>query len=128
MQTVSAIKYFKFLNFWTDHPVYVQTVQNIWNEQVYGNPLYIFHQNLKRQTCKHLSIWSWQTFGDGIEEPKRMKAQLRNLKEDCVNNNTPESRCELWRCNAEFIGYLNIKDAILWQKTRIKRLENGVPT
>ncbi|XP_019251335.1 PREDICTED: uncharacterized protein LOC109230274 [Nicotiana attenuata] len=123
-ETTQHIKYFKFLNFWTDHHEYIQTVQNAWEEEVIGNPINILHQKLKR-TSNSPSTWSRQTFGDIFEEPKRLEAQLRILEDNCVKNNTPDNRCELSRCKAEFTRYLKIQNSMLRQKARIKWLDEG---
>ncbi|XP_060203069.1 uncharacterized protein LOC132631512 [Lycium barbarum] len=76
-------------------------------------------------TCKDLSIWSRQVYGDIFEEPKRLENQIRVLEENCTNNNSAENRMELSRCRAEFTRYLKIQDSILRQKARIKLLEKG---
>lgn len=123
-ETGNIIKYFKFLNFWIDHPDYTTTVREAWNEPIYGNPLYILHQKLKN-TCKTLSSWSRSTFGDIYEEPKKLEAQIRHLESTCLNDNSDENRCELSRCRAEYTRYLKLQSSILRQKARIKWLEDG---
>ncbi|XP_070052092.1 uncharacterized protein LOC142178801 [Nicotiana tabacum] len=117
-------RYFKFLNLWTEHPEFKQTVQNSWNIFIHGNPLYILHQKIKN-TTKALSTWSRATFGDIYEEPKRLKNFIRDLEEICMTNNTLENRSELSKSKVEFIRYLKIHDSILSQKARINWFNKG---
>ncbi|OIT30842.1 hypothetical protein A4A49_27518 [Nicotiana attenuata] len=97
-EDTQGTRYFKFLNFWTEHPDFKQTVQNSWNIYIHGNPLYILQQKIKN-TTKALSTWSRDTFGDIYEEPKRLESLIRDLEEICMTNNTPENRSELWSRN-----------------------------
>ncbi|XP_059315482.1 uncharacterized protein LOC132066118 [Lycium ferocissimum] len=71
----NPIKFFKFLNFWVEHNEFLTVVQQAWEENIYGNPLWILHQKLKK-TCKALSVWSRVTFGDIFEEVDRMEDKI----------------------------------------------------
>ncbi|KAH0698618.1 hypothetical protein KY284_012833 [Solanum tuberosum] len=123
-ENIQSIKYFKFLNFWTEHPDFLHTLHNSWDVHINSNPLYILQQKIKN-TTKTLSAWSRNTFGDTYEERKRLEALIRELEDTCLTNNTPENRCELSKCKAEFIRYLKIQDSILSQKARVKRFNEG---
>lgn len=39
-KTTSHIRYFKFFNFRTEYQDYLKTVQEAWEEEIYGNPLH----------------------------------------------------------------------------------------
>ncbi|KAG5596871.1 hypothetical protein H5410_038103 [Solanum commersonii] len=119
-----CIKYFKIFNVWTEHESFLGTIQRCWEELVVENPMYILHQKIKK-TCKMLSLWSRETYGDIYEEPKRLEAQMKVLEENSVINNTKANICELFRYRAEFTKYLKLQDAILRQKARAKWLEEG---
>lgn len=67
-EITSHIKYLKFLNICIEHQDYLKTVQEAWEEEIYGNPLYILHQKIKK-VCKTLNDWSRQTYGDIYEVP-----------------------------------------------------------
>ncbi|OIT32383.1 hypothetical protein A4A49_43953 [Nicotiana attenuata] len=123
-EDTQGTRYFKFLNFWTEHLDFKQTIQNNWNIYIHGNPLYILQQKIKN-TTKALNTWSRATFGDIYEEPKRLESLIRTLEEICMTNNTPKNRNELSKNKAEFIRYLNIHDSILSQKARIKWFNEG---
>ncbi|KAK6773889.1 hypothetical protein RDI58_029128 [Solanum bulbocastanum] len=90
----SHIRYFKFFNFRTEYQDYFKTVQEAWEEEIYGNPLYILHQKIKN-VCKTLSSRSRRTYGDIYEVPKRLEAEIRSLEDNCVNDNSLENRREL---------------------------------
>lgn len=57
----TPIKFFKFLNLWVEHKDFLSVIQQAWEENIYGNPMWILHQKLKR-TSKSLSTWSRTTF------------------------------------------------------------------
>lgn len=61
--TPQRIKYFKFLDFWTEQPDYLGVIQNAWNIEVHGNPMWKMHLKLKN-VRKHLSWWSKNSIGD----------------------------------------------------------------
>lgn len=100
-ENITAIKYFRFLYFWVEHPDFHKTVQDIWDHTICGNPLYVLHHKLMN-TSKYLNRWTRNSYGDIYKEPKRLKAQMSTIKEDYVNNNFVENRMELLRCRAEF--------------------------
>ncbi|WMV45630.1 hypothetical protein MTR67_039015 [Solanum verrucosum] len=59
----NCIKYFRFLNFWVEQPSFIETVSACWNRPVEGNPMWTFHQKIKR-LASTLSAWSKIQFGD----------------------------------------------------------------
>lgn len=73
--------YFKFLNFWVDYKDFIYVVQEVCQEPVIGNAMWILHQKLKK-VCHRLSSWSREAFGDIYEEPKRLEKQISNLEDD----------------------------------------------
>ncbi|KAG5592791.1 hypothetical protein H5410_043305 [Solanum commersonii] len=82
------IKYFKFLNVWTEHEEYLPIVQKAWDEAKLATPFFCLHQKIKK-VCNHLSSWSRATFGDIFEEPKKLEVLIRSLEDNYVNHNTP---------------------------------------
>lgn len=74
-----GIKYFKFLNFWTDHEKFLNIVKDIWEEESHGNPMRSLHQKLKK-TASKLSVWSRETYGDTHEEAKKLELEINNLE------------------------------------------------
>uniref|UniRef100_A0A0V0H5Y0 Putative ovule protein n=1 Tax=Solanum chacoense TaxID=4108 RepID=A0A0V0H5Y0_SOLCH len=86
---------------------------------------YVYFTSEDQKTCKMLSLWSRETYGDIYEDPKKLEAQMKVLEENSVMNNTKVNICEPSRCRAEFTKYLKLQDAILRQKARAKWLEEG---
>lgn len=68
---------------------YLKTIQESWEGNIYGNPMYILHQKIKRMS-KNLSIWSKLTFGDIYETPKKLEVKIIIREDNCVNNYTLE--------------------------------------
>ena len=66
----AVIKYFKFLNYWTENDHFLSTVNNCWNRHVKGEPMWILHTKLKRLT-KTLRDWSKKEYGDVFEKVRQ---------------------------------------------------------
>ncbi|XP_075099007.1 uncharacterized protein LOC142175900 [Nicotiana tabacum] len=56
-------KAFRFLNFWTKYPTFIDVVKENWQADFAGDPFIIFNHKLKRLK-KALSTWSRATYGD----------------------------------------------------------------
>lgn len=121
---VNFIKYFRFLNFWTENDVFLGVVQEAWSQDQEGNALQVLHKILKA-TIKALSAWSRIAYGDFHEEPKKLENIIKDLEDNSINNNTPENRINLSKAKAEFTRFLKIQEKVLSQKARIKWLEDG---
>ncbi|XP_075102346.1 uncharacterized protein LOC142177465 [Nicotiana tabacum] len=52
----NSIKYFKFLDFWTEQPSFMNLVEDVWNSNISGNALWILQQKLKKLS-KRLTQW-----------------------------------------------------------------------
>ncbi|XP_070030068.1 uncharacterized protein [Nicotiana sylvestris] len=118
------VKYFKFLNFWTDHADFLDVVKSTWKEECNSNSLWIFHQKLKKTTFR-LSSWSREAYGDIHEEPKRLEFEIVNIEVLNINDSSDVNRTNLNKTRAEYIRYLKIQDSILRQKARVKWLKDG---
>lgn len=67
-----------------------------------------------------MSSWSRQTFDDICEIPKRLEAEIRNLEDTCVYDNTSTNRSKLSKRREKFTRYLKIQENIVRQKARVK--------
>ncbi|TMW81069.1 hypothetical protein EJD97_012226, partial [Solanum chilense] len=63
----TVIKYFKFLNYWTENDNFLSTVEKCWKRHVNGEPMWILHTKLRRLT-KTLRDWSKKEYGDVFEK------------------------------------------------------------
>ncbi|XP_026410369.1 uncharacterized protein LOC113305563 [Papaver somniferum] len=79
---------FRFQKMWLNFPDFIQVIQDSWNEEIYGNPIYIFMNNLKRLK-KFLKVWNWGVFGD-VKETLR-KAEEKVLEETLKSDNDPSN-------------------------------------
>ncbi|XP_055835119.1 uncharacterized protein LOC129903596 [Solanum dulcamara] len=117
-------KYFKFLNCWTEQPSFLDTVSNCWNRTMEGNPMWCFHQKMKRLAAT-LSTWSRLQFGDIYAKVKEYEDKTRHAEEELIFSNSEENRTKLHAINAEYIKYLKLEESMLKQKTQLHWFKEG---
>ncbi|XP_069143598.1 uncharacterized protein [Solanum lycopersicum] len=120
----TVIKYFKFLNYWTENDTFLHTVENCWNKKVTGNPMWILHTKLKRLT-KTLREWSKKEYGDVFEKVKFYEESVKTAEGNYIRDSSRDNREQLYALNAQYIKYLKIEHAILQQKTHLHWLKEG---
>ncbi|XP_075107186.1 uncharacterized protein LOC142180150 [Nicotiana tabacum] len=79
-EDIQGARYFKFLNFWTEHPDFIQTVQNIWSIYIQGNALFILQQKIKNTTKFNEGDANTAYFHATIKE-KRRKLTIRRIQD-----------------------------------------------
>ncbi|XP_015158216.1 uncharacterized protein [Solanum tuberosum] len=124
MNDYQGIKYFKFLHCWVDNDSFMDTVTSCWNKEVHGNPMWRWHQKMKRLTTT-LSAWSKREFGDIYSKVKEFEEKVKVAEEELINNNTGTNRHNLHYINATYIKYLKIEEEILKQKTQLQWFKEG---
>ncbi len=120
----NIIKYFKFLNYWTENTSFLTTVESCWNKEVTGNPMWILHSKLRRLT-KTLRGWSKQEYGDVFEKVKYYEELVKQAEKDMICNNSTNNIEKLNAINAKYIKYLKFEYNILQQKTQLHWLKEG---
>ncbi|XP_055802719.1 uncharacterized protein LOC129871761 [Solanum dulcamara] len=123
-QNQQHTKYFKFLNCWTEQPSFLDTVSNCWNRTMEGNPMWCFHQKMKRLAAT-LSTWSRLQFGDIYAKVKEYEDKTRHAEEELISSNSEENRTKLHAINAEYIKYLKLEESMLKQKTQLHWFKEG---
>nr|XP_009802923.1 PREDICTED: uncharacterized protein LOC104248369 [Nicotiana sylvestris]XP_016436485.1 PREDICTED: uncharacterized protein LOC107762629 [Nicotiana tabacum] len=119
-----GIKYFEFLDFWSDEPDFLQLVEEVWRTQITGNPMWKLQQKLKLLSRK-LTYWSKEVIGNIFDQVNIWEVNMQELDElDLLNNNT-QSREELNKGHAEYIRWLGMQDTLLKQKAKIRLFEDG---
>lgn len=113
-----TIKYFKFLHLWVENENFMSTIQNCWEKEVTGDPMWCLHQKMKRLVST-LSAWSKREYGDIFATVKEFEEKVRNAEIDVLHNNTADSRTKLHCVNAEYIKFLKMEATILKQKTQL---------
>ncbi|XP_019223726.1 PREDICTED: uncharacterized protein LOC109205468 [Nicotiana attenuata] len=119
-----AIKYFRFLNFWTKQSDYNSLVENTWNKEVQGNDQWILQQKLKA-VARCLSNWSKESIGDVFTSVKLSELEMCRLEHEYEANNNDVNRQNLYKAQAEYTRWLKMQESILKQKARIKWAEEG---
>ncbi|XP_059295379.1 uncharacterized protein LOC132048699 [Lycium ferocissimum] len=120
----NGIKYFKFLDFWTEQPNFYQLVEETWNVRIFGNPMWILQQKLKILS-KKLSQWSRDVIGNVYDEVNMWETKMHDLENLDSSINTEQTREDLNKGNAEYIRWLDMQDKLLKQKAHIKWTEEG---
>ncbi|XP_026416967.1 uncharacterized protein LOC113312428 [Papaver somniferum] len=74
---------FRFQQMWLTHPSFLQVVIDSWNEDIIGNPIFIFMNKLKRLK-NILKTWNWEIFGNVQENLKKVedKVMEETIKSD----------------------------------------------
>ncbi|KAH0646562.1 hypothetical protein KY284_034446 [Solanum tuberosum] len=119
-----CIKYFRFLNCWVEQPSFENTVSACWNRPIEGNPMWIFHQKMKR-LASTLSAWSKMQFGDIYAKVRDFEKRVKVAEDNLLQHNTEKHREKLHSINAEYIRYMKLEDAILKQKSQLQWFKDG---
>ncbi|XP_015166827.1 uncharacterized protein [Solanum tuberosum] len=90
----NCIKYFMFLNFWVEQPSFIETITACWNRPAEGNPMWTFHQKIKRLACT-LSAWLKMQFGDIYVKVKEFEERVKVAEDNLLQSNTEKHREEL---------------------------------
>lgn len=93
-----GIKYFKFLHCWVDNDSFMDTVTSCWNKEVHGNPMWRWHQKIKKLTTT-LSAWSKKEFGDIYSKVKEFEERVKVVEYELIDNNTETNRQNLHYIN-----------------------------
>ncbi|XP_049348970.1 uncharacterized protein LOC125813524 [Solanum verrucosum] len=118
------IKYFKFLNCWTDQPNFLDIVKAYWDRNVEGNNMCKFHQKLKRLS-NTLSNWSREEFGDIFAKVRDFEEKVKTMEKQLIQDPSESNITILHELNARYIKFLKIKDSILKQKTQLQWFKEG---
>jgi len=76
VKQANYIKYFRFLNCWADQPTFLDTVTDCWDRHMEGDPMWIFHQKMKRVAAT-LSSWFKMQFGDIYAKVKDYEEKVK---------------------------------------------------
>ncbi|XP_015054775.1 uncharacterized protein LOC107001126 [Solanum pennellii] len=111
-------KYFKMLHCWTKNDNLKHIVQNSWEEEVLGDPMLKFHQNM-RKLASTLSTWSKKEYSNVFSMVTDFEEQVKNARANVIQNYSEENRAKLHLINAQYIKYLKLEASILKQKIHL---------
>ncbi|XP_075083327.1 uncharacterized protein LOC107778219 [Nicotiana tabacum] len=94
IQDTPPIKYFKFLNFWTEQNDFQKIVQDSWDEEVTNNPMWIMQQKLKR-LASSLNYWSRNTIGNMFDKRKDLEDKVEAMEAAYGEDNSDTNRINL---------------------------------
>ena len=95
---------FKFFKFWADHPAILDLVEDAWNLEVYGAPMYRLTQKLKCVKSR-LKAFNFHEFS--------------NIREKVV-----EAREALHRAQADMLANPNDSDLVALEKVCLKKFHD----
>ncbi|XP_042509129.1 uncharacterized protein LOC122084758 [Macadamia integrifolia] len=72
---------FRFNNFWMEHDLFDNVIQDVWNQEISGNPIFILSQKLK---CVKLFIkpWGRKNFPNIDNEVKKASDHLNSVHQE----------------------------------------------
>ncbi|XP_070015166.1 uncharacterized protein [Nicotiana sylvestris] len=117
-------KYFRFLDLWTGHEGFMDIVEQAWNIQVVGGPMWKLHLKLKN-VCKMLSNWSKNSLGNIFDKTKELQSKLEYIEQNSLIDNSEENRMELNHINAQLIRHIKTEEAFWRQKSGLKWFTDG---
>ncbi|XP_019252919.1 PREDICTED: uncharacterized protein LOC109231741 [Nicotiana attenuata] len=119
-----AKKYFKFLNCCTENASFLPLVQTVWDKQIQGNAMWIFHQKTKA-LCSELSKWSRREYGDIFQQVKEYESKVIAAEEVWAHTNNPVDREVLHNLRAQYVKHLKTEESVLKQKTQLQLFKEG---
>lgn len=117
-------KTFQFYNYWLDHPDFLNTVREVWNSPVNGNPIYILSQKLGL-VKRRLNILK-RNEGSIHTQIKDTRARLCSVQSEILNGCQDSNLIQLDRdITASLSHLLEKEENIARQRSRVQWLELG---
>ena len=118
-QIYSPPKPFKFFNFWTKHPDFLNVVEQSWSEHVSGNPMIILHKKLKKlKVClRNLNTQNYADISRKVKEKKMELAEVQITNLSNPGENTVELEKALIK---ELHELLLVEESFFKQKSMIR--------
>jgi hypothetical protein len=113
--TVTFASQFKFMRMWTLHPDCKQVVQDCWNSNIIGCPMFVLSRKLKLLK-ENLKTWNKNCFGNVHEFVTTAEQNLHLIQEQIQTIGPSEDLL-----NAELLAHKNYEDALnrqeaFWQE------------
>ena len=116
---------FKIFNFWADHPAFLDLVEDAWNIEVYGTPMYKLTQKL-RSVKTSLKAFNFHEFANIREKVVEAREALHQAQADMQGNpNDLELVGNEKVCLKKYHDLALAEEGFLKQKSRIQWLKLG---
>ncbi|KAK2443571.1 hypothetical protein QL285_014660 [Trifolium repens] len=101
---------FKFLKMWTAHPDCVNVVQECWNINIVGCPMYVLNEKLKLLKLK-LKSWNKTVFGNIHEIVKEAKSKVDSIQVQIYSNGPNDDMLD-----QERLALVNLENALFMEE------------
>ncbi|XP_042489634.1 uncharacterized protein LOC122069615 [Macadamia integrifolia] len=71
----------RFNNFWMEHDLFENVIQDVWNQEISGNPIFILSQKLKRVKL-YIKPWGRKKFPNIDNEVKKASNHLNSVHQE----------------------------------------------
>ncbi|XP_042484156.1 uncharacterized protein LOC122064513 [Macadamia integrifolia] len=72
---------FRFNNFWMEHDLFDNVIQDVWNQEIFGNPIFMLSQKLKRVKL-FIKPWGRKNFPNIDNEVKKASDHLNSVHQE----------------------------------------------
>ncbi|XP_026398770.1 uncharacterized protein LOC113294598 [Papaver somniferum] len=116
---------FRFQKMWLTYPDFMQVILDSWKEEIYGDPIYVFMNKLKRLK-NFLKMWNWEVFGDVMENLRKAEEKVmeETLKYDSDPNDINMLN-NLVTARGKYDMAANNYNTFLGDKARINWIQDG---
>ncbi|XP_026453587.1 uncharacterized protein LOC113354476 [Papaver somniferum] len=116
---------FRALKVWINHPGFLTLIKESWNNNLQGNPIYIFMSKMKRLKID-IKDWNWSVFGDVNKNLKLAEKEV--LDAIIISDQNPEiihqlNKLVIARGRLEVL--VQHQKEITQQKSRVMWLKEG---
>ncbi|XP_059292492.1 uncharacterized protein LOC132045941 [Lycium ferocissimum] len=119
-----VVKPFKFLNFWSQHPKFLELVQDNWCLDFAANPFTEFQANMKKMKLA-LAKWSNDTYGNIFLQISTIDYGIKVKELQFELNPSMLHRTDLPKAQAELNSYLHLEEEYWKQKSGMRWFKDG---
>lgn len=124
MNPIQIKKSFKFLNFWTKHPTFIDVVRQHWYTGVVVNSFVMFHHMLKNMNVA-LTQWRKETYGDIFQQIATAEDVIKAHEIKFEMHPTLANREKLHKVQDELIKFLHLEEEFWRQKAGMQWFQDG---
>ncbi|XP_060210563.1 uncharacterized protein LOC132637499 [Lycium barbarum] len=119
-----VVKPFKFLNFWSQHPKFLELVQDNWSLDFTANPFSEFQAKMKKVKMA-LAKWSKDTYGNIFQQISTIEDTIKVKELQSELNPSMLNRTYLHKAQDELHSYLHLEEEYWKQKYGMRWFKDG---